>query len=510
MKRYSGEQFPPGWYRKSSTSDIERYWDGNKWTGEVKVNTESIAPVSTFEKQHKFTFFSSRRDLISFTSATIVSLIVFALLLINIFPGENRSVPLETNKATPAIEEESEPVFNETASPSSAENCKVPDGRISKTQPSNVGFPILQDVIPAQGVANIIVAPISFLDAPGITDESTYLQQQVKLMEDWAQHFSNGKLTYQFQLKTEWIQVPTNSASYVIKPEVANGPNASYLIQQQMAQDIVNAASPYFDFGAAHGMLFLFPPTIQGVEKDLGGRGVALQTPSGTKEYFFWGGGQYHHTDSGSLYSQIKRDKTWAFWIHEMLHSQGLSLHAPGNGFQTGLHADQYGQSLAIDAWESFLAGWISDENVYCVNANDVTTEKVKLSPLETKTAGKEIIVIRLSEFEAIAVESRRSTGFSAEWPAWQNGLLAYRINTQFDNDRSNECCGDNGNDPIYPKWSYMLLADGKELSNGKPLSRQVNMFMAMEGESISSDGIRIKLVHSGEQDYVEISKVAN
>jgi hypothetical protein len=55
-----------------------------------------------------------------------------------------------------------------------------------------------------------------------------------------------------------------------------------------------------------------------------------------------------------------------------------------------------------------------------------------------------------------------------------------------------------------------MLLADGKELSNGKPLSRQVNMFMAMEGESITSDGIRIKLVHSGDQDYVEISKVAN
>jgi hypothetical protein len=510
VKINSAETYPSGWYRNTPTSDIERYWDGRKWTGAVKINPDSTAPVASFEKKQKKLFFSSRKDLTSFTSAAVVSLIVLAFFLINTIPGENRSLPLETTQATPAIEEETEPVFNETPSPSAAENCKVPDARINKTQPSNVGFPILQDVIPAQGVANIIVAPISFLDAPGINDESAYLQEQVKLMEDWAEHFSNGKLTYTFQLKTDWIQVPTNSSQYEINPEIPHGPNTSYFVQQQMAQDIVNAASQYFDFGAAHGMLFLFPPTIQGVVKDLGGRGVALQTPSGTKEYFFWGGGQYHHIDSGGLLAETKREKTWAFWIHEMLHSQGLSLHAPGNGFQTGLHADQYGQSLAIDAWESFLAGWISDENVYCVNLNDVTTEKVKLSPLETKAAGKEIIVIRLSEFEAIAVESRRSTGFSEEWPAWQNGLLAYRINTQFDNDRSNECCGDSGNDPIYPKWSYMLLADGKELSNGKPLSRQVNMFMAMEGESITSDGIRIKLVHSGDQDYVEISKVAN
>jgi hypothetical protein len=503
------KKYPAGWYRNNASSVIERYWNGTRWTKEVRVNPDSTAPIAQFSTKGHLRFFRSQKDFIGFLIAVSASVALFAVIISMLFPQGSTDIP--QTASSPTVEEKPDiPFFEETTTPLSAENCRVPDARINKTQPSNVGFPILPDVIPNQGVANIIVAPIGFLDAPGVADESVYLKEQVRLMQEWVDHFSNGKLKYEFQLKTDWIQVPTNSSSYQIAPEVANGPNASYFIQQKMAQDIVNAAAPFFDFNAAHGMLFLFPPTIQGNEKDLGGRGVALQTPVGLKEFFFWGGGQYHHIDSGGLLAETKREKTWAFWIHEMLHSQGLSLHAPGNGFQTGLHADQYGQSLAIDAWESFLAGWISDENVYCVNANEVSTEKVIMSPLETKPGGKEIIVIRVSDYEAIVVESRRATNWSKEWPEWQNGLLAYRINTQFDNDRSNECCGDTGNDPIYPKWGYLLVADGKRLDDYTQMSRQINVFMAMEGETISSNGIQIKLVHSGNQDFVEITQLAN
>ena len=104
------------------------------------------------------------------------------------------------------------------------------------------------------------------------------------------------------------------------------------------ALSLPNESHNEYDFSNIHGILILFPPTVEGIEKDLGGRGgTLLQTPQGPKELFYWGGGKYHFTDTpGYIDAAGKRDQLWSFWIHEMLHSQGISLHAPGNLHRLG------------------------------------------------------------------------------------------------------------------------------------------------------------------------------
>jgi hypothetical protein len=453
--------------------------------------------------------------LISAFSLVLITIASFTLININSAPKirdlsmQNRTfapIPSETPR-----KKNSKPSFIETSGLSDKSVCKIPDQRIVKTQPQNVGFPISPDIIPIKGNANIIVMAVDFPDAVGTQNEDKYLDDQLKKISDWYSYFSGNQLTFEFQRHEGWIRAPFPSGDYLVEATTPNSENTDYETIRSMAQGIVNASGNLFDFSKSQGMLFLFPPSIQGIERDLGGRGVDLQTPQGQKNLFFWGGGKYQYEDSnGYLTAEEKREDLWSYWIHEMLHSQGFSLHSPGNGIQTGLGNNQYGDSYSLDRWQSFLAGWIQDNDVYCQSIDTLTSEKVKISPVETGTPGKQLAVVRLNDSEALVIESRRATGYSAQWPKGLNGLLVYRINTTLDNDRSQECCGDRGNDPKYTKWGYYLAPEGNKVDTSRgPLLQHLKL-VARENDVVTYGGVKIELVYTGDQDYVEISKVAN
>lgn len=507
----------PGWYKSSTNPDVERYWDGKKWTENVRIITNIDSPVTedvVFSQPEKSAspknekkFFT--KDRIAFLISTFTFLIITAI----IFQGMNSTNPevTPTFASTPSsssVKEKSvEPAFVDTASPSEVSSCKLQDQRNIKTQPNNVGFPLTADIIPVQGTADIVVMAVDFVDAPGEGSPSTFLESQMTKMQEWYSTTSEGKLAINFQSSPEWIHVPVPSAQFNIDPQVANSADKFRAIQQVMAQEIISASANKFDWTDVDGVLFQFPSSIQGVAKDLGDRGVILSTPQGNKNLFFWGGGQYHHTDSGSLTKNIKQELTWAFWIHELLHSQGLALHSPGNGIQTSVANNQYGQSLVLDAWETLLLGWIPDEKVFCASKEEIISSTFKLTPLESQAPGKRIGIIKLNDSEALIIESRRASGYSNSWPSDLNGLLVYRINTTLDNDRSQECCGDVGNDPTYAKWGYYLVPEGNQVNTSQGPNLQHLQLVAKQGNKVTYDGIVIELIYSGEQDFVQVTK---
>lgn len=414
------------------------------------------------------------------------------------FPASTLPTPIETKNKKPN--------FPETSSLSEVSTCKIPDQRTTKTQPNNVGFPHTEDIIPAQGTAEIVVIAVDFLDAPGQGSPAEFLNTQISKIKEWYSSTSEGKLSINFQTSPDWIHAPVTSSSIEIGAESAGGNNDYREIKRLAVQQIVDATGGQFDFTNVNGILLQFPSSIQGITRDLGDRGI-ISTPQGEKLLFYWGGGQYHHTDSGGLSKQTKQDLTWAFWIHEMLHSQGLALHSPGNGIQTSLANNQYGTSLVLDSWESLLMGWMPDEKVFCASLDQISSANVILSPLETKTQGKKMAIVKLNEYEAIVIESRRAIGYSSNWPKDLNGILVYRINTTLDNDRSQECCGDLGNDPAFSKWGYYLLPDGHSADTSRGPMNQHLQLVAKENDKVIYGGVKIELVYSGEQDYVKITK---
>lgn len=390
----------------------------------------------------------------------------------------------------------------DSASSVSPDVCKLADARTVKRQPSNVGFPLRPDLLPTEGTVNLVVIPVDFSDRPAGTMPADYLREQTQKMATWYESFSGGKLKLNFQIGTSWVRAPQPDSSYVVPKNQANTPGAAQQIQAILAQDVVTAAGSQFDFGKAHGV-FLYMPTVKSVDYDMGLRGSPLQTPAGTKPLFLWGGGAYHFDDR-NVSSGSKREKMWAFWIHEMLHSQDQALHAPGNGFSSGLGQDQYGTSLVLSTWELFRFGWI-DDSVTCIDAQNIGQGgNLILRPLENTAKGMKSVIIKLSQFEALVVESRRPIGYSQEWMNMQ-GALVYRIDTRMDNDRSGESTGDTGNEPAYSKWGYYLMPDGK--TSFESGSRSVSDFLFKPGDARTFAGVKVSIVSSSKNgDYISIS----
>ncbi len=385
----------------------------------------------------------------------------------------------------------------------SPEVCKLADARTIKRQPNNVGFPLRPDLIPTEGTVNLVVIPVDFSDRPADAIPSDYLKAQTEKMATWYESFSGGKLKLSFQIGSSWVRAPKPDSSYVVPKNQANTPGAGQEIQAALAQDVITAAGTQFDFGKAHGV-FIYMPTIKSVDYDMGLRGSFLRTPSGSKPLFLWGGGAYHF-DNRNLSSGTKREKMWAFWIHEMLHSQDQALHAPGNGFSSGLGQNQYGTSLVLSSWELFRFGWI-DDSVVCIDMKDMGQGvNAIIRPLENTAKGMKSVIIKVNQFEALVIESRRPIGYSAEYPGLE-GALVYRIDTRLDNDRSGEGNGqDTGNSEDFPKWGYYLAPDGK--SSFASQSRSLSDFVFKPGDSRTFSGMKITLVSNSKNgDFVSIT----
>ena len=393
--------------------------------------------------------------------------------------------------------------FTEVGTTVDVDSCKLLDARIQKQQPNNVGFPLQNDVIPVKGDVNVIVIPVDFSDRPGGQLPSEYLIDQTNKMNEWYKFFSGDKASLSFQIGKEWVRAPKADSEYVVPKSVANTAGVAVDVQFKMAQDIVTASKNQFDFKKS-SVLFFYTPTVKSVDQDMGGRGVNLNTADGAKNFFFWGGGAYHFDDR-NMKASVKKEKMWAFWIHEMLHSQGLALHSPANGSSTGLHADQYGTSLAIDSWELFRLGWIENPNVACLDKSLGVNNKLILRPIELGSKIARFAVIKLNSYEALVIESRRPTGYSKEWKSDQKGILVYRIDVRNDNDRSGESTGDTGNSPSFPKWGYLLSPDNKNMNNLTPY--EIERYILRVNQTISYSKIEIKLLASdSDQDLVQVN----
>jgi hypothetical protein len=163
-----------------------------------------------------------------------------------------------------------------------------------------------------------------------------------------------------------------------------------------------------------------------------------------------------------------------------------------------------------------FKLGWIEDSQVFCVPPSIKSQITIQLVPLELTDSGDRILVIPLSKFQALVVESRRPVGLSKRWPSGMSGIFVYRLDTSLLTDRSSEFNGnglDNGNNPKFPKWAFYLAPDQRIIDSTLPASKldpekYYQEWLIKVGESVTSDGVKINFVESGKTDIVQVTKV--
>ena len=378
-----------------------------------------------------------------------------------------------------------------------AAQCQIKDLRVQRFQNNNVGFPLSKDELVTQGNLNVILMPVDFSDAPGAQSPMLTFQPQIDQMTAWAKQFSNGKLSFKFQTSSSWVRAPLPSTSYSIPKPVANGPNTYFEYQNNVAQSLIDASGKLFTYSNGTAIFYYFSKPPAGVSDGLTGRNVVLQTPDGPISTFFFAPGTYAYSHPSTM---------WQLYIHEMLHSQGLAGHAPGNGFVTGVMQNQDG-AATLDAWSTFLLDWFNQDQIFCVSKSHVSSQYVELAPLDNSKTGFKTLLIPLSLHEILVVESRRAEGYASSWKKDAGGLLVYVVDTYRDNDRSHESSDDTGNDPTYSKYAFYLHAVSAPATADNSFDKYLNYFIKT-GSTVTFQGVRISLVASGTSDVVHIESV--
>jgi len=435
----------------------------------------------------------------------------------------------EVSNSTEASEVEADAQIQEApnwplaASLSSIDVCKVPDGRPAEMQRlnpgaislgtygmSNVGFPHSPDLLPISGEVNFVVAAVAFQDLPGEPDDvNAFLQEQTRRMTEWSQFWSQGRLKYTFQVVDDWVVLPDSVDNYSVD-DVSRG-NRTVEVHVGLANLLAETIGSKVDWSKADGIFAQFPTSFRAFVNDWGGRGDIIQTPEGSKPMFYWGGGTFHNTTTGNITLSKKRSLLWSFWIHEILHSQGMNLHAPGNGWPVGLDRNQYpGGSMkfsgAINSWELFKMGWTRDSQVFCIDGRmEFEQQEVLLTPLEIYGGDYRSIIIRTGEHSGLLVESRRPVGYSKDWSASDAGIMVVDLDTTVMNDRSGEGGSDCGNSRNWEKFGYYLPPDG---STGLENSCNFEPFVLKPGQKVTVDGVQIELeFSSSDLDFVRVSQ---
>jgi M6 family metalloprotease-like protein len=403
------------------------------------------------------------------------------------------------------------------ASLAPASECKIKDQRIKKEQNNNVGFPLsgieAWNTVPVTGKAKAVFIPIDFPDVKGTPQFLKMMNSQLSKFQAWYKFFSNGKLNYEIEASDQWVRAPKSSKNYIIAGKhISNGPNNNAQLMRKYAQEFIDAAGNKFDYSGVDSVMFFFPEKIK-IEDTMLERGQDLNTPQGIKKLVYFAPGDYNYTMEAKL--KKPNSKFWAIWIHEILHSQGLPLHAPANGSRTGIGQEQDFGPSTLDVWETFLLGWLNDDQVYCAPSEKVSEQIVELQPLELKGSGFKTAIVPLDNHRALVVESRRAKNYSEEWDKSSNGVLVYLVDTQNDNDRSQESTGkDSGNDPKYKKWAYYLVPDGRNIPKFNGLNyletSDVKNWLLKAGDKVTFENVRITLSKSGSKDLIKIQKVTS
>lgn len=417
--------------------------------------------------------------------------------------------PTNTYTATP-VEAQASPVvlWNQTTSPESAEFCKVPDQRpeglrgLSRGHkvdglpyggPS--GFPLVQVTVPNIGDVDWLIVMVSFKDTPKfVKNPSEFLEPQIAKLREWDNFWSQGKLNFNISYVDYWVDLPMNALEMPQSDKVITD-----IIADQLPEGI---EYKNFDATFIHWADLSKAPNFR---RDLAESKVDFGIRLGSNEHsdsdgsspFVWAPSIYHASNEGQPLEH-KKAFTYGHWLHEILHEMGLNLHAPGNGWPTGVGQNMYplqqGGMLfsgAISAWEQFLIRWLDDSQVHCVDRRETEKTRTILTPLETYGGDRKVIAIPSinNENEILVVEARKPSSWTA-WNKQDVGLFVYRVDPTA--KHRDHVPGDCGNDPSIEKWAYYIYPEGSNAATNH--CGYFGEAILKEGDAVIYEGITVKL----------------
>ena len=359
--------------------------------------------------------------------------------------------------------------------------CKLSDQRTVKNPPQlSVGFPMNTENIPASGPIKIAFIPIDFADVPGSYAPLSKAQADMDILSSWVTTMSGGRSSVVWVTHNSWLRASMTSGSY---PKTFEG---------SIAQEAFNLADPFINFSGVHTAIIYVPSNI-GDGYSAGG-GINLEN----RNYSTNEGKVKNIMNAGAYFYRADKN-VWGGWAHMLGHGLGLVDYyvrswsgdsaQPMAGWE--IMGSQDGPAQSMAAWNRWLLGWLTSEQVYCVPKSSLTNTEVVLVPINKDIAGYKAVMIPLTATTALIVESRRGEGYDSQLGSGAYGVIAYTVDTTIENG--------NGLAAV-----QVPAAHTSEL---RTAHGNVKDALILVGESITVSGVTVRMIKSGDFDTVQISK---
>ena len=353
------------------------------------------------------------------------------------------------------------------SSPEPLENCRLKDARTFKA--AGEWQAITYPAAPSNGFTNsgaidVAIVFVDFADVPGGSTELSEHIAEVKKSAEWYSWFSQGNVKYNLRIADRWVRAPKNSEYYYwLHP---GKPGVQLMSDIDISASYRSLAGSVVDTSGVTSVWAVLPKAITAIDE-----GFAYRAFPGV---FSIGSDSYR-----------ARTPIWQHFVHETLHSHGALGHSPKNA-QIGLFWNTGSPGATLNSWDAMTLGWMKQENIYCVGAENVKPQTFTLVPLEREQVGLRSVIIKLSDYEVLVIESHRKDKWSDRWPTGTTGVSILRVDTRKDT----------------------VFDMGSSTGTYVVPAREHSLDFLKVGQTIATDGIQISVVATGDNDQIKIERV--
>jgi hypothetical protein len=352
------------------------------------------------------------------------------------------------------------------SSPEPLSNCRLIDGRSFKAagEWQAITYPaVASHGFTNSGSMDVAVVFVDFPDVPGGSAELSEHIAEIKKSAEWYSWFSQGNVKYNLRIADRWVRAPKSSEYYYwLHP---GKPGVQLMSSIDIAASYRSLAGNVVDTNGVVSVWAVLPKAITAIDEGFAYRGFPGVFSIGSDSY-------------------KRRTPIWQHFVHETLHSHGALGHSPKNG-QIGLFWNTGSPGATLNSWDAMTLGWMKQENIYCVSMQNLSAQTLTLVPLEREQVGLRSVVVKLSEYESLVIESHRKDKWSERWPVGTTGVSVMRIDTR------NDTVWDLGSST----GTYVIPA------------REHSLDFMKVGQSFTTDGIKISIVATGDIDQIKIEK---
>ena len=327
--------------------------------------------------------------------------------------------------------------------------------------------------VPSSGTVTWYLIPIDFTDLKGESNWRSRVDEQMRILTDYYETVSYGKLKIQWKVYDGWITLPGDQAKYAINQ------SGDYISTEIFWKAAIETVDPKIDFTGIQVVNFILPKAQTAVKEGAQG--------------FPWTGDINKYNSSEGKLSEFSvpgnffdnPDRTyWSYWAHEYGHTLGfphISGSRTSSAYQSYELMGNQDARRELSGWNRFaVTKWLEDKWVYCKTKENINSELVNVSDLNSIEDGNKLVVIPISLTKALIAESRVKSKFvgTTSIAGRTDGVFVYIYDATLGHNKE-----------------YLSL----------PFADKDPILIA--GESVTYEGVTIKVLETGKIDKILITR---